>query len=109
MSGLILTSLMIACLSDSAIGIREGTWILSHAKKNNIETRMLDGVYFKIFKDSIVSNVINNEKLSTFKQIGNTVLTDSNDKFDIIEQTDTSLVLEVIKNRNLFTMYLKPQ
>ena len=70
---------------------------------------MLDGVYFKVQEDSLISNVVNGERLSSFKYIGNTLLAESNERFDILEHTDTSLVLETIKNRNLFTMYLKPQ
>ena len=76
---MLLTTLCFACEGDSAVAeaaALEGRWELDRATRNNMETQMLEGLFYAFQPDgSLRTNLMGNELTGTYELSETTVVT----------------------------------
>ncbi len=94
-----------ACQSPISDDQLLGTWQLITGTKNNVTSPFLDGTWLVVTADGCKSNLFKDEyRLRAYAIQDSLFKVDNGDQFQIKGLTDTTLILEIVKSRNLFRL-----
>lgn len=105
--------LLSSCEDDAAVSNTsiEGRWELERARRNNMETQMLEGLFYEFAADSTLkTNLMGNEAPGTYSLQGTTVTTSGIKpqlEYEIVELNDSSLHLRTELLQYRFDFLLK--
>jgi len=82
-----------------------GTWELASGSKNNVKSSFLDGTWMVITEVGCKSNLFADQYTEQPYALQDSLLKVANgDKYWIRALTDTTMILEIVKSRNLFRL-----
>lgn len=100
---------LLSCNDTGLTVVHDGNWLLRSAKQNNVTTRMLDGAYIKFANKKLQSNLVNQEQPTGYTIQSSSIVTEQDEVFLVKEYSDSLMIIEVIKHRNLFELELVRQ